>query len=103
MSNLDFDFIAVKAAGLVGAIVSTRLLQGTWPQKISAALCGAAISFYAAPYVSSRIGLPEGLGGFLIGVFGMAVASRIWEWIQTAPIVPLWQLIIDRLRKWLGL
>lgn len=104
MPSLDtFDVVAAKLAGVAGALVSMRFLQGTWPQRISAALCGAAISFYAAPYVSSRIGLPEGLGGFLIGVFGMAVASRIWEWIQTAPIVPFWQLIIDRLRKWLGL
>lgn len=104
MPNLsDIDVIAAKLAGVAGALVSMRFLQGTWPQRISTAVCGALISFYAAPYVASRVGIPEGLSGFLMGLFGMAIASRLWEWVQTTPLAGVWQIALDWLRKLAGL
>lgn len=102
MINIDFDTVLVKAAGVAGALVSMRFLQGTWPQRVSTAFCGALLSYYVAPYVSSRVGIPEGFGGFLMGLFGMAIASRVWEWIQTTPLGPLWQIVIDKLKKLAG-
>lgn len=97
-----FDVIAAKLAGVAGALVSMRFLQGTWPQRVSTAICGALISFYAAPYVAGRVGIPEGLSGFLMGLFGMAIASRLWEWVQTTPIAGVWQIVIDWLKKRAG-
>lgn len=102
MTSVDFDIVAAKLAGVAGALVSMRFLQGTWPQRISTAVCGALISFYAAPYVSIRVGIPEGLSGFLLGLFGMAIASRLWEWVQTTPIAGVWQIVIDWLKKRAG-
>lgn len=102
MISNDFDVIAAKLAGVAGALVSMRFLQGSWPQRISTAICGALISFYAAPYVSARVGIPEGLGGFLMGLFGMAIASRLWEWVQTTPVAGVWQIVIDWLKKRAG-
>ena len=102
MTISDFDVVAAKLAGVAGALVSMRFLQGTWPQRISTAVCGALISFYAAPYVSVRVGIPEGLSGFLLGLFGMAIASRLWEWVQTTPIAGVWQIVIDWLKKRAG-
>lgn len=102
MTISDFDVIAAKLAGVAGALVSMRFLQGTWPQRISTAVCGALISFYAAPYVSTRVGIPEGLSGFLLGLFGMAIASRLWEWVQETPIAGVWQIVIDWLKKRAG-
>lgn len=102
MSVPDFDVFAAKLAGVAGALVSMRFLQGTWPQRIGTAICGALISFYAAPYVAARVGIPEGLSGFLLGLFGMAIASRFWEWIQTTPIAGVWQIVIDWLKKKAG-
>lgn len=102
MTISDFDVIAAKLAGVAGALVSMRFLQGTWPQRISTAICGALISFYASPYVSIRVGIPEGLSGFLLGLFGMAIASRLWEWVQTTPIAGVWQIVIDWLKKRAG-
>jgi len=98
----DIDAITAKLAGVAGALVSMRFLQGTWPQRISTAICGALISFYAAPYISIRVGIPEGLSGFLLGLFGMAIASRLWEWVQTTPVAGVWQIIIDWLKKRAG-
>lgn len=102
MALPDFDVVAAKLAGVAGALVSMRFLQGTWPQRVSTAICGALISFYAAPYVAARVGIPEGLSGFLMGLFGMAIASRLWEWVQTTPIAGVWQIVIDWLKKRAG-
>jgi len=102
MALPDFDVVAAKLAGVAGSLVSMHFLQGSWPQRVSTAICGALISFYAAPYVSTRVGIPEGLGGFLLGLFGMAIASRLWEWVQTTPIAGVWQIVIDWLKKRAG-
>ncbi len=99
MNDMNPDAWAVKLAGLVGAVVSMQFLQGSWPARVNLALSGAAISYFAAPYLSAKIGLPEGLTGFLLGLFGMAVASRVWEWIQTTPVAELWQLLLAKLGK----
>jgi len=100
--TLDLDTVLVKAAGLAGALVSMKFLQGTWPARFTTALCGALMSFYAAPYMSGRIGIPEGLGGFLLGMFGMAIASRVWEWLQATPVAAFWQIILDWMKRKAG-
>lgn len=94
----DFDTYAVKLAGVAGAIVSMRFLQGTLWERLLTAFAGAALSYFATPWLSGRIGLPEGLAGFLLGLFGMAVMSRAWEWVQTTPIAALWEIVLG----WLG-
>lgn len=99
MTDLNPEAWAAKLAGLAGAVVSMQFLQGSWLARINLAASGAAISYFAAPYLSARIGLPEGLTGFLLGLFGMAVASRVWEWIQTTPVSELWQLLLSKLGK----
>ncbi len=102
MTNLDPDVLIAKAAGVAGALVSMRFLQGTWPQRLSTAFCGALLSYYVAPYVSMRIGIPEGFCGFLIGLFGMAIASRMWEWIQSTPVAALWDIVLTKFKKLMG-
>lgn len=100
--DFSFDGIAVKLAGVAGAVVSMRFLQGTFIERAALAAGGAALSYYASPHVSFKTGLPEGLAGFLIGMFGMAVLSKIWEWIQNTPVGAVWQVAIDALKKWAG-
>lgn len=94
----NVDALAVKLAGVAGALVSMRFLQGSFPARLSMAVSGAAISYYASPHLSSMLGIPEGLTGFLVGVFGMAVVSRGWEAVQAFPTAALWQAVIDRIR-----
>lgn len=84
--NLSPESLAMKLAGLVGAVVSMGFLKGTLPERAFMALSGAALSFYAAPWAAGLTGLPEGLTGFLIGFFGMAILSKAWEWWQSAPV-----------------
>lgn len=102
-SDLNIEVLAAKLAGVAGAIVSMNFLQGTWPARLVMALGGAVFSYFAAPYVSMRTGLPEGLSGFLLGLFGMAVMSRIWEWVQTTPVAAFWQIVLDWMKRRAGL
>lgn len=96
LSNLSVEGVAVKLAGLAGAVVSMRFLQGSLKERAFLAASGMVFSFYASPFMSKISGLPEGLSGFLLGLFGMALVSKAWEVIQT---LPLGVLVIDALRK----
>ena len=98
MNIQDFDALAAKFAGVLGAAVSMRYLQGSWMARISMAASGSLGAYYAAPYLSGVLGIPEGLMGFLVGMFGMAIVSRAWEAVQAVPIPALWQAVIDRVR-----
>lgn len=79
----DFS-IAKLASGVAGALVSMRFLQGTWPEKITMAMGGAALSYYGTTHVAHWLSMEtaEGLVGFLIGLFGMAIVSKGYEVIQ---------------------
>lgn len=94
----NFEAVAVKLAGVAGAMVSMKFINGTWPERLSLGLSGAVLAYFASPYISERLGMPEGLTGFLVGFFGMAVASRAWEGVQAFPITAVWQAVIDRIR-----
>ena len=96
MNNIDA--VAMKLAGVAGALVSMRFLQGSWPVRLSMAVSGAALAYYASPWISMKLGLPEGLTGFLVGFFGIAVVSKGWEVVQAFPIGLVWQAVIDRIR-----
>ncbi len=98
MNTQDFDAFAAKFAGVLGAAVSMRYLHGSWPVRLSMAMSGSLMAYYAASYLSLRLGIPEGLAGFLTGMFGMAIVSRAWEAVQATPIAALWQAVIDRVR-----
>lgn len=84
----DLEAWVSKLAGVAGALVSVRFLSGPLPARLIMALGGAVFSYYAAEYVSAKTSLPEGLAGFLLGLFGMSFLSRIWEWFQTVKFDP---------------
>ena len=98
-TELNLDALTTKLAGILGAIVSMKFLQGSWAERLSTAAAGAIVSYYLTPSLSSRIGMPEGLAGFLLGLFGMAVMSRGWEWVQTTPVAALWQIALEWLQR----
>jgi hypothetical protein len=79
----DFS-IAKLLSGVAGALASMRFIAGTWPEKLTMAVSGAALSYFgttpAADWLAMRNA--EGLVGFLIGLFGMAIVSKGYEVIQ---------------------
>ncbi|RSE96904.1 hypothetical protein [Achromobacter aegrifaciens] len=98
MSIQDFDAFAAKFAGVLGAAVSMRYMQGSWLARLSMAISGSLVAYYTSSYLALVLGIPEGLAGFLTGMFGMAIMSRAWEIVQAAPVSALWKAVIDRVR-----
>lgn len=86
MPDFHFDELMAKLAGVAGALVSMQFLQGTFWTRLLMAMAGALLSYYASAYVSAKTGLPEGLSGFLLGFFGMAIVSKAHDWLQNAPL-----------------
>lgn len=97
MADLDFDAVGAKLAGVAGAALSMRYLRGSWPERVSMAVSGSVVSYYVGPHLSSVLGTPQELTGFLLGMFGMALSQRIWEAIQTIPLGDIWQALIKRI------
>lgn len=91
-----------KLAGLAGSFVSMGFVKGTVPARIFMAISGALLSFYCSPFVSAQTGLPEGGTGFLLGLFGMAVVSKLWESVSTWQVQDLWQIAMAWLRRVTG-
>lgn len=98
MTDINIDAWAAKLAGVAGAAISMRFLQGSPLARVSMAISGSLVSYYAAPHIAQLTGMPDGLTGFLLGVFGMAVVSRMWQWVEQAPIALIWQAVVDRIR-----
>lgn len=88
---IDIDTALTKLAGVAGACFSLAFLKGTWPERMVMAVGGSLLSYYATPAAALRSGLPDGLTGFLLGLFGMAICAKFWEMIQATPIAELWQ------------
>jgi hypothetical protein len=76
----DFS-VAKLLAGLAGSVVSLRFVQGTVAERIFMGIGGASLSYYATTPAAQWVGVKdaEGLVGFLIGLFGMAIMAKIYE------------------------
>jgi len=86
------DISIVKLiAGAAGAFVSLRFIQGTKTEKGIMAIGGSAMSYFGTTPTTDYLHMAsaEGLIGFLIGLFGMAIVSKLYEVIQVidAPAV----------------
>lgn len=90
-------------AGVAGAVVSLRFVQGTWPERTIMAIGGAALSYFASDNVAAWLNVPQALGlvGFLIGLFGMAIVAKVYEVVQLLDAkqisIDLWETVK---RKW---
>lgn len=71
-------------AGVAGAFVSLRFVQGSAMERGSMAVGGAVVSYYATSPAALWMGMTnaEGLVGFLIGLFGMAIIAKVYEAIH---------------------
>lgn len=103
MAN-DNDFSLFKlAAGLAGAVVSLRFVQGTYLERLTMAVGGAALSYFGTTPLADWLAAPkaEGVIGFFIGLFGMAIVAKIYEVIQLLDAkqiaVDVWETVK---RKW---
>lgn len=91
----DIQQWILRLAGVAGALTSMRFVSGTYFERVLMVIGGAFFSFYATEWTAQWLELPPGLTGFLLGLFGMSVLSRVWEWMQSTT------LIQDFLDAWL--
>lgn len=97
--QIDIEW-AKLAAAVPGALISMLKWPGTLLEKLSMCAAGIAISYFASDYVARVSGVPPGLTGFLLGLFGMMIVGRAWETIETLPITKMagdaWDALIRR-------
>lgn len=104
MADTTPDFSLAKlVAGVTGSFVSLSYVKGNYVERISMGIGGAALSYYATSPVSNWVGVPdtEGLVGFMIGLFGMAIMSKVYEVILMADAKQIAADVWERIRrKW---
>lgn len=89
-------------AATAGALVSLRFVTGTIPERICMCVGGAALSYYASTPAAMWMGAPnaEGLVGFLLGLFGMAIAAKVYEGIMALDAAKMakdaWGVVVKR-------
>lgn len=100
---MDIDpSIAKQAAGPLGAAGAMLFMKGSWVQRLGMFIPGAALSYYGAHTLSQTVGLEEGLAGFLLGLFGMAIVAKVfetWEQLQLGPLITKWISKLLRIDK----
>lgn len=71
--------------GLVGAFVSLKFLKDTTKtEKALLVLGGSILSYEGTPAAVAylKLGSADGLVGFMLGLFGMALVTKLYEAIQ---------------------
>jgi hypothetical protein len=104
MTEATADFSVAKLlAGLAGSVVSLKFVQGTYAERALMCMGGAALSFYGTDPTTQWVGIPniDGLIGFMIGLFGMALVAKLYEAFQLLDAKEIAQGALDWLkRKW---
>lgn len=92
------------APGAAGSLVAVPFLKGPWHVRLSMVFGGAALSFYGTNPVAGYLDAQAstGLVGFLIGLFGMAVVSKVYELIESVEAAAIGVAFKDWLRSKLG-
>ena len=80
-ANLQDISIVKLVSGIAGSFASVRFIQGGWLERLIMCIGGSCLSYYATTPVATWVGLQaaEGLVGFLIGLFGMSIAAKVYE------------------------
>lgn len=68
-------------SGIVGAFVSLRFVPGTKMERFTMVAGGAFLSYVGSDWVADFLSMEKAIGlvGFLVGLFGMALLSKIYE------------------------
>lgn len=92
--------ITKAVPGIAGSLVSMLFIKDVWPRRVAMFAAGAALSIFGTPWASRVTGLDIGFAGFVLGLFGMAIVAKLfqfWEKFELGAILVEWA------RKVLGL
>lgn len=92
------------APGVLGSLVALPFLRGPWPVRLAMVLGGVVLSFYGSRPAAGWFDMQDaqGLVGFLIGLFGMALVAKVYEGIAAFNAGELGVAFKDWVRKRLG-
>lgn len=82
--------------GMLGAMLALRWVEGTPLQRATSFVGGAIASYYGAPFVARALSVDTGLAGFVVGLFGMACAAKIFETIAALNIAGMIERAFNR-------
>jgi hypothetical protein len=106
MTPPEYSFDVAKfVAGTAGAIASLKFVNGTIPEKSFMVLGGSSLSYYGATPLAIWSGMnhSEGLVGFLLGLFGMAIVAKTYEVVQLLDTKLISMAVVDGIRRLFGL
>ena len=87
LALLGVKKITMLVAAFLGAVLSLKFVDGhiTWPQRIIMAFGGTFFAVYVSPLISDLIKASESMERaltFLVGLFGLTLASAIFTAIR---------------------
>lgn len=93
------------APGLVGALIAIPWTQGPLMMRAAMFLGGASLSYFGSDPLAQIMGMTSGRGfaGFVLGLFGMNVAAKIYEAIASFASPKVGEAFIEWLRARLKL
>lgn len=91
---------AVKIApGAIGSLVSLLFLkEESKTRRWGSFFAGAAISYYFTPWLTRFTDMPPGLTGFLAGLTGLLLVSKVMDMINRLDLL---SIATDWIRSWL--
>lgn len=91
--------VAKVAPGVIASFVALRWIDGTPLQRIGAFIGGASGSYYLADWLAHVFGMATHSGAmpWLVGLFGMAVAHRIFKVIDELDFAKRLNKLLERL------
>ena len=90
--------------GALGAIVALPFLAGTLLVRLAMVAGGVALSYWGSDPAARYMGVTnaEGLVGFLLGLFAMSIAAKLFEVLAALRAEMAVGTLMDWLRKKLG-
>lgn len=73
------EWVGKALPGAVGSLIALAWMKAPWPRKVVMWASGAALSYFAASSAATWANTNEGLAGFLLGLFGMAVVDKVFK------------------------
>jgi len=102
ISDISDVSLGKMAASFAGALVSLRFLKNcSAVEKFLMVLGGSVLSYHSTPVAAAWTGLSdvEGLVGFMVGLFGMAIVAKVYEVIQALDPAEIARRALDRFGK----
>ena len=96
----------VRAAGpgIAGSFLALFFLRRPPLQRFGMFIGGCLLSHYGTAWLAGTLEMEhaEGLVGFVLGLFGMAAIARVYDLIDVMEPAKLWEIFLDKIRKFLG-